>query len=188
MTSDRIARGLEILVDGFFDNPVFAWVFADEATRAEALEAWFRFWIDFYGEHGTLVLDEDGAGAALWADPRTPHLDGDAAAPLVALVKRYNGDRTGVVFGALADVVPPRDPHWYLNALAARRGERSRGVGARLLAPGLERSREEGVPIYLESSNPKNLSFYYRHGFEDLGAAIDLPGVGPVMQRMWRNA
>ena len=85
------------------------------------------------------------------------------------LVQRYNGDRTGLVLGTVAAVKPLGERHWYLNGIAARRAARSRGVGARLLEPFLARGDAEGIPIYLESSNPRNLSFYRRYGFEDLG-------------------
>jgi GNAT superfamily N-acetyltransferase len=72
--------------------------------------------------------------------------------------------------------------------IAARRGVRSLGIGARLLEPFIERADREAVPIYLESSNPRNLTFYRRYGFENLGYAIDLPGAGPMLQPMWRHA
>jgi len=188
MARDLQAEGLEILVDGFFDNPVMAWIFRDEETRAEAIRSWFRFWLELYAEQGLLVVDEGGDGAALWATPEAPHLDAERAAPLVAVVQKFNGDRTGVVFGGLAAVGQPRETHYYLNAIAARRGQRARGVGARLLAPFLERSEREGVPVYLESSNPRNLTFYRRHGFRDCAPRIDLPEDGPPIQPMWRDA
>ena len=72
--------------------------------------------------------------------------------------------------------------------IAARRGARSRGIGARLLEPFLARADREGVGIYLESSNPRNLSFYQRYDFENYGEAIVLPGAGPLLQPMWRRA
>ena len=71
---------------------------------------------------------------------------------------------------------------------AARRGARSRGIGARLLEPFLARADREDVGIYLESSNPRNLSFYQRYDFENYGEAIVLPGAGPLLQPMWRRA
>ena len=46
---------------------------------------------------------------------------------------------------------------------------------------------EEGTPIYLESSNQRNVTFYYRYGFTDLDAPIVMPNDGPVMQKMWRE-
>ncbi len=177
---------VEILVDGFFDNPVLGWMFLDESTRAEAIEAWFRFWIETYGDQGIVVVEEEGDGAALWATPDVPPVGSGDTAGLVELVQRFNGDRTGLVLGTLAALKPLGERHWYLNGIAARRAARSRGVGARLLEPFLARGDAEGIPIYLESSNPRNLSFYRRYGFEDLGACIDLPGAGPVLQPMWR--
>ncbi len=185
MTAPDRDAGIAVLVDGFFDNPVLAWIFEDESTRAEAIDAWFRFWLDHYGEHAVLVVEADD-GAALWASPEAPGVDGESAAPLLALVQKYNGDRTGLVLGGIAAVPAPPGEHYYLNAIAARRGNRARGIGARLLEPFLARADQEEVPIYLESSNPRNLSFYRRYGFVDLGPRIDLPGDGPPLQPMGR--
>jgi GNAT superfamily N-acetyltransferase len=186
MMSSKTDEAIAILVDGFFDDPVLAWIFEDEATRARAIASWYRFWLDLYGEHGTLTTAADGAGAILWADPGAPRLDAETVAPLLELVREYNGDRTGFVFGGLSAIAPPAETHYYVNAIAARRGQRGRGVGARLFEPFLARADLEGVPAYLESSNPQNLSFYGRHGFEAHGARIDMPEDGPVLQPMWR--
>ena len=175
-------------MDGFLDNPVMSWVFEDPGSRAEGLRAYVELFISAYGDHGVLEIEEGGDGAALWAEPGHSDLDADQTAALVGIVQKFNGDRTGLVLGALGAVQPPGDPHWYLNVIAARRGARSRGVGARLLEPFLDRADREGVPIYLESSNPKNLSFYHRYGFVGYGEAVDLPGAGPILQPMRRPA
>lgn len=178
---------IDILSDGFFDNPVLAWIFPDEATRTQAITDWFHFWISFYGDQGHVHVTGDEDGAAVWASPDAPPLSGENALPLVELVRRYSGDRVELVFQTFAQVKLPEPRHWYLNGIAARRDRRSRGAGARLLEPYLARSDQQGVPVYLESSNPRNLTFYYRHGFEDMGPAIDLPGAGPVLRQMWRE-
>jgi ribosomal protein S18 acetylase RimI-like enzyme len=62
---------------------------------------------------------------------------------------------------------------------------RSGGVGARLVAPLLERLDADGIGAYLESSNPRNLSFYERLGFTELWT--DTPAGGPPMTGMWRD-
>lgn len=188
MTDAHVTTAIDILVDGFFDNPVMAWVFEDEATRADALRSYMEFWISAYGDQGVLDVAEGDEGAALWAKPGSPGLDGDQTGALVGVIQKYNGDRTALVLGTLGAIQPPSPRHWYLNMIAARRGARARGIGARLLEPFMERADAEGLPIYLESSNPRNLSFYVRYGFEPFGDVIDLPGAGPLLQPMWRAA
>lgn len=186
MTDKRTQRAVDILVDGFMDNPVLAWVFEDESTRPDGIRSYVEIFLAAYGDRGLLDVDPSGDGAALWAEPGTPQLDGDHAVAFVEMLRAYNGERTNLVLATLGVIEHPPEPHWYLNVIAARRGARSRGVGARLLEPMLERADAEGVGIYLESSNPRNLSFYRRYDFEDHGDAIDLPGTGPVLQPMWR--
>lgn len=49
----------------------------------------------------------------------------------------------------------------------------------------LDRCDAEHAPVYLESSNPANVPYYERFGFEATGE-IPLPDGGPVMWPMWR--
>jgi ribosomal protein S18 acetylase RimI-like enzyme len=48
----------------------------------------------------------------------------------------------------------------------ARQGQK---LGDKLMAHALARCDADRMPAYLESSNPRNLGFYQRHGFEILG-------------------
>ena len=59
-------------------------------------------------------------------------------------------------------------------------------MGARLLAPVLARCDRDGLPAYLESSNPRNLPFYERHGFVRR-TAVPLPSGCPLVTPMWRD-
>jgi len=185
--SDEKAAVVDVLAEGFGDDPFMAWIFPDEAKRPEALARWFLHWVDAYGADARTFLIGEGEAAALWVVPRPQRLDDATHAATVAHIRAFNGDRTRHVLNGLAPLSnhPPR-PYWYLNAIAASAGQAGRGLGARLLAPMLARADEEGLPVYLESSNPRNLTFYRRHGFEAWGEAIRMPDDGPSVQPMWR--
>lgn len=45
---------------------------------------------------------------------------------------------------------------------------------------------EEGLPAYLESSNPRNIAFYARHGFE-VREEVECGKGAPVCTTMWRE-
>jgi GNAT superfamily N-acetyltransferase len=77
------------------------------------------------------------------------------------------------------------EPHWYLNVVSTLPSRQSQGLGAAVLRPVLERADADGLPCYLESTNPRNRTLYYRNGFEDRGE-IPLDG-GPSMLAMWRE-
>jgi GNAT superfamily N-acetyltransferase len=98
------------------------------------------------------------------------------------------GHRGPMVGRALLEVehAHPTEPHWYLAILGVRPERTGRGLGGALLEPGLARADAEGMPSYLENSNPRNVPFYERHGF-DVVAEHWLPN-GPVLTYMWRPA
>jgi ribosomal protein S18 acetylase RimI-like enzyme len=62
----------------------------------------------------------------------------------------------------------PEAPHWYLGLIAVDPAYRGRGVGTRLLEHCMQYVDRDGLPAYLESTNPANLSLYRRFGFRDL--------------------
>jgi ribosomal protein S18 acetylase RimI-like enzyme len=60
----------------------------------------------------------------------------------------------------------PDDSHWYLPVLAVDPAHQNNGYGSRLLEYANTMFDKERIPAYLESSNPRNISLYKRHGYE----------------------
>lgn len=143
-----------------------------------------------YRRHAEVHLTADGSGSAIWLRPpghfKQPMLEQLRLLPrLVALT----GARTPQIlsFMMATEKQHPTDrDHWYLMALAVRRGEQGKGVGSALLSFGLRRVDEEGLPAYLESSNPRNIGLYERHEFR-VTRRLDLQGGAPVATAMWRE-
>ena len=78
----------------------------------------------------------------------------------------------------------PNEPHWYLPLIAADPHWVGQGLGALLMKHSLRRCDEEGIPAYLESSNPRNISLYERLGFNIIGKIQS--GSSPVLTPMLR--
>jgi ribosomal protein S18 acetylase RimI-like enzyme len=78
----------------------------------------------------------------------------------------------------------PAELHWHLPMIGIHPSHQRRGYGAALLRHGLTLCDEQGVPAYLESSNPENIPLYQRHGFEVLGTIQvgTSPGITPMLR------
>ncbi len=79
----------------------------------------------------------------------------------------------------------PKEPHWYLPLIGVEPNAQGNGLGGALMRHALARCDQEGALAYLESSNPRNISLYERHGFEVMGE-IQL-GAGPLVTPMLRR-
>ena len=63
----------------------------------------------------------------------------------------------------------PAMPQWYLPWFGVNCALQGQGLGSRLMTPCLEIVDQEHLPAYLDSTNPRNVPFYERHGFEVTG-------------------
>lgn len=177
---DRIA---EIWADAFEQDPLMKWVFPDGATRLDSLKRWWWFLLDRMPPgaelHGTRA---DGC-VAYWQPPRiqearSPGQDDNSGGQsewqvaFVAMMTELLGDLVSSRMEALGKMHQARlaEPHWYLSVLGTSPNQQSKGLGGRVLAPMLERCDRIGELAYLESTNPANVGFYRRHGFESTGA------------------
>ena len=79
----------------------------------------------------------------------------------------------------------PQEPHWYLPLIAVDPVRQGQRLGDQLMVHALARCDADRLPAYLESSNPRNLSFYERHGFNALGKiqAGSSPTIVPMLRR-----
>jgi ribosomal protein S18 acetylase RimI-like enzyme len=79
----------------------------------------------------------------------------------------------------------PSEPHWYLPLMGVDPAHQGKGHGDALMLYALQRCDRDQVPAYLESTNPRNISLYRRHGFEPLGAIQvgSSPTLVPMLRR-----
>ena len=98
------------------------------------------------------------------------------------------GSVPAVVFGALTAIekLHPSEEHYYLEAIGTHQDAQGTGVGSLIIRTMLDRCDEEGLPAYLESSNPRNVPFYGRHGFE-ITREIEVGEGAPTVTAMWRT-
>lgn len=169
----------------FYDDPVMSWVFPDESTRGDALPAAFHGVAQqTYLRDGRIDLIEESA-TAMWLPPDPPEAGQITVAEdhvryfTSEVVERF------MVLQAALEANHPKAPHWYLGVIATVPAAQGRGLGAKLLAPVLQECDREGVAAYLESSNARNLPFYFRHGWLQTGE-IRVPD-GPILFPMWRE-
>ena len=179
----------EILAAAFATDPVMSWVMREPTDAERRLGIMFRGVLDRAAsapDH-ELYVTGDGSGAALWFGVnRWKSSLGDALRTAPALWRSGFMSLRGMrLYGAMQQR-HPKEPHFYLEIVGTRPDRQGEGVGSALLDPVLARCDEEGVPAYLENSNPRNTAFYFRHGFQPM-TAFPLPPGCPPLVPMWRS-
>ncbi|MGW1430851.1 GNAT family N-acetyltransferase [Streptomyces sp. NPDC002431] len=180
--AERIAA---TLTRAFDDDPMMAWFFPDERSRAAGLARYFTtIFTRQYGPYGMCERTDDAA--AFWVPPEAQDKVVPDATTLGELADVL-GDRAELFREAVALAAEhgPKEPHWYLAVVGADPAARGKGHGAALLRSGLERADAAGLPVYLESSKEANVPFYEHFGFTVLAEA-GLPHGGPPVWAMRR--
>jgi len=184
-SADIQASTINTLVLGFAADPMTRWVWPDSS---EYLRIMPQFVMAFGGrafEHGTAYITDGARAAALWLPPGIEPDDVAMAAIMAQTLRPDIADDLSHVLQGMAKY-HPHEPHWYLPLIAADPRWIGQGLGALLMQHALRRCDEEGIAAYLESSNPRNISLYERHGFEIIGEIQH--GCSPTMTPMLRRA
>ncbi|MFD4462574.1 GNAT family N-acetyltransferase [Nocardia sp. NPDC058480] len=176
----------ELLAASLAEDPATLWLHPKESSRRTRLARSFRASLDDSRDCSDgvdLALDSSGAivGVAVWL--ATFHILPRATVGRQLKAWHTYGShaaraRTGARATYAAGV---QEQHWHLLAVGVSAAARGRGHGRDLIAAGMYRAAADAVPVHLETTNPNNLSYYERLGF-DTTAVIDLPGGGP---RRW---
>lgn len=187
MKSDREAIA-ETLTRAFFEDPVMAWVFEDRDTRLEKLRTWMELNFDAAIGCGHLYVAGDREAAAVWSPPDVEIFDELWGPRIAKLLSDLIGDAAAAKMAGLMEMTRhhPEEPHFYLMLIGTRPESQGKGLGADLLRPILERCDAQRLVAYLESSNPSNIPFYQRNGFEVMHE-VQLGEDGPVASPMRRT-
>ncbi|AWG62976.1 GNAT family N-acetyltransferase [Mycobacteroides abscessus] len=182
-----------VLARAFGDDPVWGWLLRDPARRAKALPRMFTVFARHHhlAGGGVEVARKGGAlGAiALWDPPgRWRHTWSEQLRAFPSLIRALGARVPAALrLDEAMQAAHPEEPHWYLAVIGSDPSLRGKGFGQALMRSGLDRCDAQHAPAYLESSKPANVPYYMRFGFEVMGE-IRLPGGGPTLIPMWRQA
>ncbi|HYO00798.1 MAG TPA: GNAT family N-acetyltransferase [Mycobacterium sp.] len=177
----------------FYDDPVMCWMLPDADRRRRKLHKLFSALTRHHhlSQGGVEVVPDDSGGigsAALWDPPgKWRQNRGEELRAMPGLLLAFGRSlQRGLVLEEMMKKAHPEEPHWYLAIIGSDTDVRGKGYGQALMSSRLDRCDAEHAPAYLESSNPDNVPYYQRFGFEITGE-ITPPG-GPSLIPMWRPA
>lgn len=183
-TDDEQAQVASVIVLAFTSDPMARWSLNEPHTYLSVMPEVVRAFGGRAFATGSADVVAGYGGAALWLPPgvqpdveRLAELMQENAEPSIL-------PEAMSVFEQM-DRFHPEEPHWYLPLIGVEPTSQNRGFGSALLAHGLARSDRDRVPAYLESSNPRNIPLYQRHGFEIIGdiQVGSSPRLVPMLRR-----
>lgn len=164
----EVDQAIATLVLAFGTDPIARWMYDDPHQYLEYIPRLFRALGTGAFEAGAAHRTSDGLGVSLWLPPGVHGDDGLLEAVVAESIVGEKQAEVAAVFER-TEHYRPTAPHWYLSLIGVEALHRNKGRGAVLLQHGLRQCDRDHRPAYLWSSNPLNISFYEKHGFEIAG-------------------
>lgn len=183
-SADRVLL-VDLITRAFAADPPSRWLYPDD-------DRYWRFFprfVEAFGGsaigYGTAEIAADGGAAALWLPPGA-HPDEAALGAL--LEESVDPARLGPAFSMFGRMASyhPSGPHWYLPLIGVHPAQQGHGYGSVLLGHAAARCDRDGLPAYLESTSPRSVPLYRRHGFEVVAEIRE--GTAPPIFPMVRMA
>lgn len=185
MTPSDEEAATQTIVLAFAADPMARWTWAYAHQYLEAMPRMVHAFAGSAFSLGTAWCADGYAATAMWLPPGAHSDEAGLNAVIESTVASALRAETDPIFERMADY-HPTEPHWYLPLIGADPAHQGKGLGEALMTHALARCDRDHAPAYLESSNPRNIPFYRRHGFEPLGE-IQV-GSSPTLIPMLRPA
>jgi GNAT superfamily N-acetyltransferase len=176
-------------LSGAFDaDPLWSWAFPDDERRPAQYVEFFGLFVESALPNGWVWVADEGAATAVWTPPGRKELSEEAEARIEPFLSAELGAHAAPVLAVIEefDAACPEGDFYYLSLLGTRPDQRGRGIGMALLKANLAEIDREGMPAYLESSNPANDARYESLGFEPR-TGFSTPGGEHTVTTMWRE-
>lgn len=182
--ADDEAAAINTIVLAFSSDPVARWAWPSANQYLSLMPTLTRAFGGRAFTHGAAHCTKDHAGVALWLPPG---VSPDEETMVDLTTRTLDGSRRDDMFAVFEQMgaFHPAEPHWYLPMIGVDPAHQNKGYGGALLRAATERFDREGAVAYLESSNPRNIPLYARHGFERIGQIQ--AGASPTIVPMVRQ-
>jgi ribosomal protein S18 acetylase RimI-like enzyme len=165
----RLGEASDMLARAFHDDPAWTWLIPDDERRRRLLPWLFRVGFEVTAAEIWATAGEV-RGAARWLPPGRPAMRVGATLRALVTTPFRLGAATApfLAYGRAVEVLRAEaepGPHWYLAGIGVDPAAQRQGIGAALVAPGVEAAAREGLPAVLLTNNEANLAFYEGQGF-----------------------
>lgn len=166
-TASEEDPAIAVVVLAFGADPAARWAYPDPQQYLLHFPSFVRAFGGRAFAHGSAYYVDGYGGAALWLPPEV-HPDEDT---LDALMQRTVSERVQKDAIAVFEQMGryhPSEPHWYLPLIGVDPAQQGRGYGSALMQHELIPCDRDNKYAYLESTSPRSVPLYERHGFEVL--------------------
>ena len=188
-TVDDLDTIVETLTLAFADDPVWRPTLTPPGDPPAGMAEFWTIWVNGAIRYPHVWMLDNAAAVSVWIPPGGTEVSDEQFEELRTLAERRLGPigpkAVIEVFDRFGRAHPQPEPHFYLSLLGTHPDWRGQGLGMRLLSANLAHADKEGVPTYLESSNPANDQRYQRVGYEPV-VSFELPA-GQRVTGMWRS-
>ena len=180
----KLQQAAMIYARAFFDYPEFVSYLPSREWRTRHFTAYCEMGLNFALRYGEVYTTPDLKGIIAWFPPGKTHfanwmyLKVPGFIRIMLLIGWKNASRITTCEDYVAEVhekILP-GPHWYLWGLAVDPDCQGQGLGTTVMQPGLTRADQQGLPVYLETHDEKNIAYYQKRGF-DLVRSERVPGI-----------
>jgi ribosomal protein S18 acetylase RimI-like enzyme len=168
----------------FAADPASRWLFTEADSFLRNFPKFARALAGPALQSGMGLAMENYAAVALWLAPGDGPDEQTLGELIETAVAREKQDDMAAVVEEMGRY-HPEGPHWYLPFIGVEPSRQGQGLGSALLGASLSRCDADGLPAYLESTNPRNQSLYERHGFQAMGEikVRSCPPIVPMLRR-----
>jgi ribosomal protein S18 acetylase RimI-like enzyme len=186
----RNARGDErdpvaaVMTVVFSADPFMRWVYPKAEDYLQHFPGFVERFAGAAFDQDAVFVAPELSGASLWFPPGTVSDEEALGNYVVATVAPDRLAEMAVLLEQMQEYKVEGDA-WYLPMIGVDGTHRGQGVGAELMQHVLKKTDRAGLPTHLESSNPANIPFYERLGFEAVGkiqTSEDAPVLTPMVR------
>lgn len=170
-----------VLAEAYSEDPLFLWAMPKAATRLADAIVFFTFYLRrMLSHHREVFATSDRSAVAVMTSAGSLHRESPRY--LSTLIRTMS---PATDYFRWIETFQPDVDHRYLEFIGVLPTHRSKGRGYLLLGSLLAMSAHESLPVWCWSSNPRNLTFYLRLGFE-IGAELCRDADTPPVTSLWR--
>ncbi len=174
LTKSDLVRGVEVLVNAFWDDPLNLFFIPESENRRKLFSEYLEFRLRFAIKYGEVYsTSPDFEGIAAWFPPGMSDMTNFRMMRVggLKLIRILGTDTISKMTRIASNVARLRkqrltEPHWHLFPIAVDPKHQGKGYASVLMRPILERIHSEGLPCFLETLDEKNVSLYEHFGFE----------------------